>query len=313
MTSRIAVTGATGFLGRHLMAALAEEDAAIRVLARRELPPDLWPGAEIVEGDLDHAKPLEWLVAGCDTVVHVAGLTAAPDRQTFLRVNRDGAGKIARIARDAAPDARFVLVSSLAARAPWLSGYAASKRAGEDAVRATYADAPDKLVIVRPPAIYGPGDPGTLAIFRAAQHPIVPVFGHGHIALVHVTDAASALARLARGDGEAGLYALADPNPGGYRMIDILREAARALQNHPRFVPLPGTLLMAAGHLSGRWGRWRGHAPIFNAGKAREMLHPDWSVAPDELLPLSVYRARIGITEGFHDTVAWYLSEGWFA
>ena len=313
MTRRIAVTGATGFLGQHLMTALADEDAGVRVLARRELPPDLWPDAETVAGDLDRAAALEWLVAGCDAVVHGAGLTAAPDRNAFFRVNRDGTERIARIARDAAPDARFVLVSSLAARAPWLSDYAASKRAGEDAARAIYADAPDKLVIVRPPAIYGPGDLGTLAIFRAAQHPIVPVFGDGHIALVHVTDAAASLARLAMGDGTAGLYALADPNPGGYRMIDILGEAAGALQNRPRFVRLPGMVLKAAGHLSGWWGRLHGRAPIFNAGKAREMLHPDWSVAPQELLPLPVYRARIGIRQGFHDTVAWYLAEGWFA
>lgn len=309
----VAVTGATGFLGRHLVAALAHEGARIRILARRDPADDIWPGAslEVVPGGLEDEQALARLTAGADAVVHVAGLIKAGDRATFLRTNRDGTRAVAQAARRHAAAARFVAVSSLAAREPQLSAYAASKRAGEEAARAVYAGALDRLTIVRPPAIYGERDRETLVIFKAAARPVVPLFGSGRVALVHVADAAAAVARLAMDDGTAGLYALADPNPAGYSMREILGEAARAVGGEPHFVPLPGRILAAAGLASAAWGRLCGRAPIFSADKAREMLHPDWSVSAEELLPAAVYRSEIGIIEGFRRTVAWYRAAGW--
>ncbi|HEV2678434.1 MAG TPA: SDR family NAD(P)-dependent oxidoreductase [Aliidongia sp.] len=309
----VAVTGATGFVGLHLVAALARQGARIRILSRRQAEPELWRGIalDVVPGSLEDTPALERLTAGADAIVHVAGLIKARDRAAFLRANRDGTRAMAEAARRCAPGARFIAVSSLAAREPQLSDYAASKHAGEQAARAVYGNAPDRLVIVRPPAIYGPWDRETLAIFKAASHAMVPVFGSGRVAFVHVADAADALTRLALGAGAAGRYALADPNPAGYRMTELLGAAARAVGGSPRFLRVPDGLLLAAGQASTAWGRLSGRAPIFTAGKAREMLHPDWSVAPDEALPSTVYRSTIGIAEGFAETVAWYRAAGW--
>ncbi len=309
----VAVTGATGFLGVHLVAALAREGAVIRILARHG-EHELWRGIDldITPGRLDDGEALVRLIAGADAVVHVAGLIKARDRAAFMRTNCDGTCAIAEAARCHAPNSRFIAISSLAAREPQVSDYAASKRAGEDAARSIYRDAPDRLVILRPPAIYGPWDRETLAIFKAASQPVIPVFGRGRTALMHVTDAAAAVARLAMGAGTAGLYALADDNPAGYRMIDLLEEAARAVGNpNPRFIRLPGVLLVAAGKLAAGWGRLAGHTPIFTAGKAREMLHADWSVSSVEILPPEIYRSKLGISEGFRETVDWYNSAGW--
>jgi len=123
-----------------------------------------------------------------------------------------------------------------------------------------------------------------------------------------VADAAGALALLAMGAGEAGLYAL----PGGdYGLADIFGAAARAQGCVPHFVNVPGFLLRAAGAASGLWGWLRGEPPVFSAGKAREMLFPDWVVRGDEALPASVYRPGIGLEEGFTSTVAWYRQAGW--
>ncbi|GGF47422.1 epimerase [Aliidongia dinghuensis] len=309
----VAVTGATGFLGRHLVMALGCEGARVRILARRDPAPELWAGVapEVVMGNLDDPHALDRLVARADAVVHAAGLIKARDRDAFLKTNRDGTRAVAIAARRGAPDARFVAVSSLAAREPQLSDYAASKHAGEEAACAAYADAPGRLVIVRPPAIYGPGDRETLAIFQAASRAVAPVFGSGRAAVVHVSDAAGAIARLALGVGDAGCYALADPNPAGYALGDLLREAARAVGSNPRLVLIPDGLLLTAGQISAWWGRLGGRAPIFTTGKAREMLHPDWSVPAGEALPAAVYRSKIGIAEGFRETVAWYRAAGW--
>lgn len=310
----VAVTGATGFLGAHLVAALAREGALIRVLARRSHEHALWRGAslEIVPGDIEDSGALERLVAGADAVVHVAGLIKAHNRAAFLRANRDGTRAVAEAARHHVRGARFIAISSLAAREPQLSDYAASKHAGEEAARSVYGDARDRLVIVRPPAIYGPWDRATLAFFKAASRAVIPVFGTGRAATVHVADAAAAVARLAMGAGEAGLYALADANPAGYRIGDLLGEAARAVGNgNPRFLRLPDGFLLALGGASAWWGRVRGRTPFFTAGKAREMLHTDWSIAPGELLPPLVYRSEIGISDGFRETAAWYRSAKW--
>lgn len=309
----VAVTGATGFLGLHLVKALVHDGARVRVLTRRDPAHELWHdlALEVVRGRLEDTAALEQLVSGADAVVHAAGLIKARDRGEFLRANRDGTMAMAQTARRHAPDARFVAVSSITAREPRISDYAASKQAGEEAARGAYADTPDRLVIARPPAIYGPWDRGSLAIFKTASHRIVPVFGSGRIAIIHVSDAAAAIARLAMGAGEAGTYTLADPNPTGYRMAELLTEAARALGNSPHFLQVPDRALLAAGTMSAWGGRLRGHAPIFTTGKAREMLHPDWSVPAHEALPATIHRPSVGLTEGFRGTVAWYRSAGW--
>lgn len=309
----VAITGATGFLGLHLVTALAREGVRIRILARRDPAHEFWRGIslDVVPGSLENPHSLERLAAGADTVVHAAGLIKARSPAEFLRANRDGTHAVAQAARQYAPAARFIAISSLAAREPQLSPYAASKRAGEEIVRSVYGNAPKQFVIVRPPAIYGPWDRETLAIFKAASHALVPVFGSGRTAIVHAADAAAAIARLAMGAGAAGLYALADTNPAGYSVKELMGEAAHALGKSPRFVRIPGGVFLAAGQTSAWWGQLRGRAPIFTPGKAREMLHPDWSVAPGEVLPSAIYQPKIGISEGFRDTVAWYKAAKW--
>lgn len=315
MTRRpiIAVTGGTGFLGRHVMAALSRQDLTIRALVRPGHSAGHWPdvAADIVTGDLDDIDTLNRLVAGVDAAVHIAGLIREREQGGCMRINRDGSHAMATAMRRGAPLARFIAVSSIAAREPHLSAYAASKRAGEDAVSAVYHDAPERLVILRPPVIYGPGDRATLLIFKAATRAVVPVFGTGRIALIHATDAAAALARLATGAGAPGTYTLADTNPAGYSFSGLVREAARAMGSAPHLVRLPGSLLLAAGTLSDLRARHGGRASLLTAGKAREILHPDWAVAPHEALPCEVCQPAIGIEAGFAETVAWYRNAGW--
>lgn len=309
----VAVTGATGFLGLHLIPALAQAGAHVRILARRDPAHPAWRDIsfETVRGSLEDESALARLVAGADAVVHAAGLIKARSRAEFLRTNQGGSSFLAAAARRHAPLARFIAVSSLAARAPQLSDYAFSKRAGEEAVRAAYADAPEQLTIIRPPAIYGPWDRETLPVFQAASRRFVPVFGQGRAAIIHAADAAAALTALAMGAGPGGLYALADTQPQGYRMAELLAEAARATGGAPYFIPMPDAALLAAGHVSGWWGKCRGQARIFTAGKAREVLYPDWSVSAGELLPAALHQPKIGLAEGFAATTAWYRKAGW--
>src|SRR5436190_1019910 len=122
---RAAVTGATGFLGRRLVPALVERGWEARALVRRAPETGLWDAAapDLVRGDLADEAALRTLCDGVDAVIHAAGLIKARNRAAFFEANEAGARRVAQ----AAGGARVLLVSSLAAREPRLSDYAASK------------------------------------------------------------------------------------------------------------------------------------------------------------------------------------------
>jgi nucleoside-diphosphate-sugar epimerase len=309
MTGRLAaLTGATGFLGRSLCETLTSRGWRLRVLARPDARPPA--DAEAIVGRLADEGALARLAEGAQLVIHVAGLVKARTPAGFGPVNVLGARHMAEAAARQAPDARFILVSSLSAREPQLSAYAASKAAGEAAAKAVLA--PERLTIVRPPAIYGPGDRETLALFRAAARlPALPSPGPAaaRLALIHVSDAAAQIASLAERPANGATWALADARPEGYGWRQIVDEAARAVGRRPRLLPTPRAAILAlgaAGSLAGRIGP----AQIMTLGKAREALHGDWGVRPEELAP-GLEPPRFDLASGFADAVAWYRAQGW--
>ncbi len=308
----VAVTGATGFVGRQAVAALAAAGWQLRVLVRSEPAHPLWQGLcpEVVLGGLEDHSALQRLVQGADAVLHLAGAIKARDDAGFMRINRDGTQALAEAVLKGAPQAHFLHVSSLAAREPQLSGYSASKRAGEQAALAVLG--PERLSIIRPPAIYGPGDRETLAFFQLARQPLVPLLGRAsaRIAVIHVEDAARALALQLAASPSGKVQSIADARPEGYSWREILTAAAESVGNSsPRFVQPPRGLLWGAGSAAGLLARLTGQAAMFNAGKLRELLHEDWSVPDDSLLPAATPRRTLG--EGFRSTAAWYRQAGW--
>lgn len=309
-----AITGGTGFVGLHLLPALARAGFRLRILARR--PPITHSALadlhfETVQGSLQEPAALAKLVHGADVVIHAAGLIKAHKRSDFLKINQAGARTLAQITRHSAPAARFILISSLAAREPTLSPYAFSKKAAEIAVQQAYAEAPSQLSIIRPPAIYGPWDKETLPLFQASLGAFVPLLSRGRAALIHADDAAAAITAMAGPAFQQGCFALADEQPAGYTMRDIFTAASQATGGHPRFFHLPAPLLLAAGAVSELLGHTHRVAPIFTLGKAREILHLDWSVPPSDLLPPGIYTPCLSLAEGFAQTVAWYRQAGW--
>lgn len=187
---RIAITGGTGFVGSHLIDAAIAAGHDVAALTRREQQDR--EGVTWVSGDLHDRAALERLVDDADAVIHVAGVIRAHCADTFEKGNVEGT--LAMLAAATAGGLRrFVHVSSLAAREPNLSLYGASKAQAEGLVHGSGLD----WSIVRPPAVYGPGDKETLELFRMAKLGVMLMPPKGRVSVIHVHDLCRLLLRLA--------------------------------------------------------------------------------------------------------------------
>lgn len=306
----VALTGATGFLGRHVVARLRARGLRVRALVRRDDPGLEALGVELLRGDLDSVPALEALVAGAGTVLHGAGLVRAPRPAAFEAANAQGTARLAEAARRRAEGARFVLVSSLAARAPAVSPYARSKHRAEQEL-ARRADGLEPLVL-RPPALYGPGDRATLPILAqlARGFLVAPRAPANRFSLLYVEDLAELVADLvAEPRPFAAPIEPDDGTPGGYGWRDLAEQAAERTGRRVRLVELPRTVLLAAAWLAEAGARPLGAAPPLSRGKVAELFHPDWRAADDARLWRG--RERTTFAEGFARTLAWYRAEGW--
>ena len=304
----VAVTGATGFLGRRLVKVLADQGWTVRVLARRDIADPDWRAFEpqLVIGDLANLRSLAALCEGAQVVVHVAGLIKARSRAAFDKANVEGARQVALAAK--AAGSRMILVSSLAARAPELSDYAGSKRGGEDAAREIIGG---DLTIVRPPAIYGPGDIETLRLFKmASESAFLPVLDpKARMAWIHVDDAAARIADLVKMP-RPGLLSLSDDRPEGYGWVELMQTASKAVGATPRLIRIPAWTIKALANLS-KWASIAsGKDSILTPGKARELLHGDWGLSSNDPIP-DFPAVRYPLEARFAQSVRWYRSEGW--
>jgi 2-alkyl-3-oxoalkanoate reductase len=313
MTRTVAVTGATGFIGGHLVQRLGADGWTVRVLAR-QLPVHPHFGGTPVEaviGALDDEGSLRELVEGVDAVVHAAGLIKARSRADFFATNAAGVARLAKVAAGQPVPPRFILISTLAAREPTLSSYAASKRAGETAL-AEIADL--AWTIIRPPAIYGPGDRETLAFFRAVAKGVAPLLGSdkARLSLLHVQDLAAAVAVLLSQAGEVGAtHEIDDGRPGGYSWRELIETAAAHLGTTPRTIRVPRPLLHAVAATNGLLARLSGRVPILTADKVREICHSDWVCHDQVFGNRTGWSPTLSLKQGFAGTIGWYRQQGW--
>jgi nucleoside-diphosphate-sugar epimerase len=315
MNGLIALTGATGFVGRRVLAHCAEAGMAVRVLARRPAKLDRAPNAslDVIEGDICDVDALGRLTAGAATVIHCAGAIAAHRPETFASINVEGTRALVAAARQAGV-LRFIHVSSLAAREPGLSDYGLSKRLGEREVMDGVAS--DRWVIVRPPVVYGPGDASTLPLMAQLTRPTawLPGSRQQRFSLLYVDDLARALIHLAQSREPCGsICELHDGRFEGYCWAD-LAAAAVAIHGRPaRVRHLPRLALLAASHLSVGWTRLTGRrlGPVLSPGKVRELYQRDWVCRHNLLDDTAPWRAQLRFEDGFIRTLEWYRQNGW--
>ncbi len=279
----------------------------MRILSRRDPVDPLWRDAtpEVVVGDVNNPTTLSRLCAGADLVIHAAGLVKARSRTAFDAVNVEGALNVAKAADKAA---NVVLVSSLTAREPQISHYAASKHAGEVAMAHILGD---RLTVARPCAIYGPGDRELLGVFQAADSlPFLPILSrNGRVTMIHVEDAARQIVALSALRTGGQTLALCDARPDGYSWRELMGEAARACGKSVHLVTIPSALIRAIG-ITNDFTKLFGSTPMLSSAKSRELLHADWAISTDHG---SAYGPKplYDLQTGFAHTVDWYRTAAW--
>jgi nucleoside-diphosphate-sugar epimerase len=310
---RVAVTGATGFVGSHVIRRLAAAGHQVRILARRMPIAALIPDRplEVVLGDLDDLPALHRLVDGVDAVIHLAGVVKARRVAEFHRVNVAGTRNVAAALAGVSPELRVIHVSSLAAREPGLSPYCASKRGGEDAIKAL--PNPARLTILRPPAVYGPGDAEIFPMFKAAALGFCtyPAARSARVSLIHGADLAAAIVAATERPLPDPVYELDDGQAGGHAWTEIGAGLSAALGRPVRMirVPRPALTAIAAGVELHR--RVAGSLTALSLAKVPELYHPDWVAQGPRLEAPTGWKPAFDLTKGFADTLAWYRAIGW--
>jgi nucleoside-diphosphate-sugar epimerase len=317
----VAVTGATGFLGSHLVDALVAVGLRPRVLVRdpRRLRPAWGERVETIAGDLDDRSALERLVAGCAAILHLAGLVRAADPRDFSRVNGAGTQRLVDAWMTKAPTARLVYVSSLAAAGPSdspsgrapdeppspVSAYGRSKLAGEEAVRCSHGH----WSIVRPPAIYGPRDIDVFQFFRLASRGLVPLpRGERFITVAYVADVVRAV--VGASDLAPGLVVhVGEPRP--YPLSDLIRILAREGGVRCRQLGVPGVVVRLLGRFGDALHGVGFRSVAMTSDKAAELLAAHWSARTEDSLRLLGLDGFVPFAAGARSTWAWYREKGW--
>ncbi len=324
---RALVTGATGFIGSHLVEALLARGDEVRCLARdghhlRWL--EGWTDLAIVEGDVTNIAALRRAVAGVDCVYHLAGLTRARRAQDFFRVNAEGTRHlVAACLKTGGAPPRFIYLSSLAAVGPSadasplreeaipqpVSAYGWSKLKGEEEVLAARGEL--NVTILRPPVVYGPRDRDVWRYARWVQRGLL-LMAAGPlraISLCYVDDLGRAIIASTEGKGPSGeIYHVA--GEGVLTWEDVGGMLGRALGVRPRPLRIPvSVLLCLAGGLE-VWGWATGQPTFFTRGKVRE-ASGHWICDPTKARQHLGFVPRVAPDEGIPLTIEWYRSHGW--
>jgi len=297
MPGPIALTGATGFIGSRLLAALNNKRFKVRALTRtprRDNELTQW-----ITGDLQDRAALQALVRDASAVVHCAGIVRGFTEEQFIHANVDGTANLLNTCSSVAPSARFLLISSLAAREPHLSWYARSKRLAEEKVQQQGNLA---WTIFRPTAIYGPGDREMKPLFRATRLGVLPMIGPpgNRFSLLFVDDLVAAIMHwVAAAEPVTGVFELDDGTRGGYDFAAIARIAGQVWQRPVRTIPVPSGLVSALARVNLALAGLFRYAPMLTPGKTREIFHPDWRCdnAPLEKA-LPAWRPSVTLAEG---------------
>lgn len=299
----LAITGGTGFVGSTLVRHAVMRGHKVRALTRR--PQGSHPKIRWIDGALDRPDALAQLMEGADAVIHVAGAINAPSREAFAEANVTGTLNMVEAAKVAGVR-RFIHVSSLSAREPELSNYGWSKARSEQVVGASGL----LWTIVRPPAVYGPGDREMLELFKMAKRGLMLLPPPGRISVIEVSDLSRFLLTLVGlEDTLAEIFEPDDGNIAGWSHEEFAEAIGHAVgRKRVRTMACPKSVLRFAA----RGDRLvRGTSAKLTLDRVDYFAHPDWVASPALRPHPDLWRAHVDTAAGLKATAVAYKAAGW--
>jgi dihydroflavonol-4-reductase len=324
------VTGGTGFVGSHLVEELLTRGYDVRTLVRQRAKWLEGLPVSTIRGDLFSEEALAEGLEGADYVFHVAGLTRARTQAELDHANVLGTANLLAAVRRTATDVRRVVVtSSLAAVGPSPAGgalirslteddplrpisrYGLSKARMEEEVRGRFGDLP--VVIIRPPAVYGPRETDIFTVIRtSARRRVFPIVGQPDravLSLVHVRDLVRGIVDAAEAPGSVGeTYFLSSEDVYSWR--DFQASLAAALGHRLFTVRVPSMLVPPLGALVEAGGAMVGRYPPLNREKAREAREA-WVCSVAKASRDFGFRQQVTLAAGLEEAVVWYREQRW--
>ena len=319
MIRSVAITGATGFIGRHVAADLVARAVAVTAIVRPGSPHAAPPGTTPLTTPLD-ADALRTALAGVDAVVHLAGVVAAVEARTYAVVNTEGTRAVATAARDVG--ARLIHVSSLAAAGPApasaphreddpprpLTPYGVSKLESERIVMATSGL---RSIILRPGVVYGPTDRAVFPLFQAAARGVLPLVGRPGAAytFIYIDDVVRTVVAAVEKTDATGTVFVGHPEP--VTAQGLLDAIAAAHGRRVRILTIPMAVTHAAAVACDVAGRIVRKPLPLNMPRYAELDAEGFVCRVDRLRDVLGVVAATGLRDGIAKTTAWYREAGW--
>jgi nucleoside-diphosphate-sugar epimerase len=326
---KVLVTGATGFIGSHLVDKLLEKNYSVIATIRKtsNLQWLINKPIQLVEASLNDKSKLLEIVKDVDYVYNVAGVIAAKSYEDFLKANKDGAKNLIESVYEVNPNIkRFIHISSQAAAGPATSldkpvkesdqchpitSYGKSKKESEDVVLSFKDKLP--VTIVRPPSVYGPRDPAIRDIFRIGKMGLGPLMGFNdkYVSLIHCDDLVRGIIMAGESEKAKGeVYFITSKEFYNWpQIMDVLKQAlGKKFFIKIRF---PHPLVLAAGSISEFFGNFSKKPPVFDKEKAIDFIQDYWICSPEKAKNDIGFESQIDLQSGFNETAKWYIENKW--
>jgi UDP-glucose 4-epimerase len=329
MKEKVLITGASGFIGFHLI------EAALR--QRLEVYAAVRPGSDIshlkeyeikfCELDYTNVKGLSKQLAatGCHYIIHAAGATRAGSQQAYDTVNASYAFNLASAALESLGSQlrKFVFVSSLAAVGPLnsrnaliredvvpapVTAYGRSKLRGEQKLKALPSL---PLVVLRPTAVYGPRERDIFIMLHSIQRGIEPYIGRveQQLSFVYVKDLVEVTINSLFSNGSHMTFHISDG--GNYDKYELAHLSKQILNRKTLRLHLPYAMIKGIAVAMEKWYGWRGKTPVLNREKLHELTAINWQCSIEEARTHLGFSPQYSLKQGLWETLQWYRLNKW--